>query len=49
MVQADPLAVHLFWRLAKGAQVPTLKKIVAFSKSEIFLHFYLLALTKKVG
>ena len=26
MVQADPLAAHLFWWLAKGAQLPTLKK-----------------------
>ena len=26
MVHADPVAVHHFWWLAKGAQVPTLKK-----------------------
>ena len=27
MVQADPLAVHRFWWLAKRAQVPTLEKV----------------------
>ena len=26
MIKADPLAVHPFWLLAKGAQLPALKK-----------------------
>ena len=37
MMQADPLAVPRFWLLAKGAQMPTLKKSVFKSWYYLFV------------